>query len=121
MKFVAMAVAVLIAGSCLAFSQEPQQTPPPSGAAVGSSKTPVINKRQKRQQQRIANGVKSGQLTAGETARLEAREAKIQHDKKVAKSDGTVTPAERRKLRREENRASRKIYQLKHNEKTQNP
>jgi len=119
MKYAALAVAVVIAGSSIVYAQDAQQTQPPPGTAVGSTKTPVINKRQKRQQARIANGVKSGQLTAGETSRLEAREAKIQKDKQAAKADGKVTPAERRKLRHEENRASGKIYKLKHNDKTQ--
>lgn len=119
MRYAALAVAVMIAGSSLAYSQDAPQTTPQGTPPSGTTKTPVINKRQRRQQRRINQGVKSGQLTAGEAARLKAREAKIQHDKKVAKSDGTVTPAERRKLRREENRTSRKIYKLKHNEKTQ--
>jgi membrane-bound ClpP family serine protease len=33
-----------------------------------------------------------------------------------AKSDGVVTPAERAKLAREQNRANRKIYRMKHND-----
>jgi len=76
--------------------------------------TPKITERQENQQDRIANGVKSGELTPKETVHLEKREAKIQHDKKVAKSDGKVTHAERAKLHREENRASRTIYHQKH-------
>ena len=84
--------------------------------AVSQTRTPVINKRQARQQARIHQGVKSGELTPGETRRLEAGEGKIQADKMEAKSDGKVTPAERRKLRREENRESRRIYRAKHND-----
>jgi len=121
MRFTALAVAVVIAGSCTVYAQEMQSNPPQSGEKVGSTKTPGVNKRQRNQQRRIGQGIKSGQLTPGEAARLEAREAKIQRDKRKAKSDGTVTPAERRKLQREQNRASRKIYQLKHNSKTQKP
>ena len=121
MKYAALAVAVMVACSGVAFSQESQPPQPTRDATTGSTRTPVINKRQRNQQRRIARGVKGGQLTAGEAARLETREAKIQKDKQAAKADGKVTPAERRKLRREENRASRKIYKLKHNEKTQNP
>lgn len=87
--------------------------------AIGSvsfaqTKTPRIKQRQENQQQRIANGVKSGELTAKETEHLEAREAKIQSDKKMAKADGKVTRQERAKLRREENHASRAIYRQKH-------
>lgn len=76
--------------------------------------TPRVTKRQIHQQQRIKEGVKSGELTKAEAAKLEAREAKIQHDKKMAKSDGVVTPQERAKLHREENRTSRAIYRQKH-------
>ena len=82
--------------------------------ASAQTKTPNINERQEKQQARIARGVKSGQLTAHETEHLEAREAKIQHDKKMAKADGKVTPAERAKLEREENRTSKAIYRQKH-------
>jgi hypothetical protein len=83
-------------------------------AASAQTHTPEITKRQENQQARIAQGVKSGQLTAKETEHLEAREAKIQHDKRVAKSDGKVTHAEREKLRHEENRTSKAIYRQKH-------
>ena len=37
----------------------------------------VVRKRQEAQRDRIAQGVASGQLTADETARLEAREANL--------------------------------------------
>lgn len=89
-----------------------------ASTGFSQTKTPRIRHRQEHQQKRIANGVKEGNLTAGETARLETREAKIQHDKRVAKSDGKVTGAERRRLRREENRTSRAIYRQKHDAQT---
>ena len=38
-----------------------------------------IKKRQENQQDRIAQGAASGELTAAETARLETREAKLNH------------------------------------------
>jgi len=77
--------------------------------------TPEITKRQANQQARIKEGRRSGQLTNKEARRLEMREAKIQHDKKAAKADGVVTPQEKAKLNREENRTSRAIYRKKHN------
>lgn len=77
--------------------------------------TPNITKRQMRQQVRIREGVKTGELTPREAQHLEAREHKIQVDKRDAKSDGVVTPQERAKLRREENGASRAIERKKHN------
>jgi len=82
--------------------------------------TPKVTKRQVHQQQRIKQGVKSGELTKGEAARLEAREGKIAVDKAKAKSDGVVTPGERAKLNREQNRASKNIYRKKHNAKDRN-
>ena len=83
--------------------------------ASAQTTTPRVAKRQLKQQARIEQGVKSGELTAGETKRLELQQAKIQADKRKAKANGVVTPAERAKLAREQNRASRKIYRLKHN------
>lgn len=86
--------------------------------ATAQTATPRVTKRQVKQQARIEQGVKSGELTKGEARRLEHREAKIAVDKRKAKADGVVTPAERAKLTREQNRASKRIYKLKHNEKT---
>jgi hypothetical protein len=87
-----------------------------SAFASAQTTTPRVAKRQLKQQARIEQGVKSGELTAGETKRLELQQAKIRADKRKAKADGVVTPAERAKLAREQNRASRKIYRMKHNE-----
>src|SRR5579859_1470404 len=39
-----------------------------------------VGKRAENQQDRIAQGVKSGSLTAGETARLETKEAAVNHE-----------------------------------------
>lgn len=78
------------------------------------SATPRVAKRQVQQQARIKEGVKSGELTRREARKLERQQAKIAVDKAKAKSDGVVMPAERRKLTREQNRASKRIYHEKH-------
>ena len=83
-----------------------------------NASTPNLDKRQVKQEKRIENGVKSGQLTASETAKLESKEAKLEADKQAAKADGTVTRAERRRLQREANRDSRAIHRKKHNANT---
>ncbi len=83
--------------------------------------TPRVDKREARQQKRINQGVKSGQLTPQEAARLERQQAKIKNDEAKAKANGKVTPKERAKLTREQNRASRNIYRKKHNAKTVSP
>ncbi len=76
-----------------------------------------VDRRQANQQARIAEGVGSGQLTPGETAHLERREARtraeIRRDR--AANGGKLTAAEKAKINREENRASRQIYREKHN------
>ncbi len=78
-----------------------------------------VKNREENQQDRVAQGVNSGQLTAGETAKLEKGEAKIEHDRQKALADGTLTHKEKRKLNHEENRESKKIFRAKHNKKTQ--
>lgn len=70
--------------------------------------------RQANQQARIANGASNGELTKPEVRRLEKEQKRIQIEKRIAKSDGTVTPGEKRFLRREQNRASRHITNQKH-------
>ena len=75
--------------------------------------TPKIDQRQNNQQQRIYQGVASGQLTQKETENLEKRESKIAAHKALAKADGKVTHTERKHLLKEENRASKAIYRQK--------
>ena len=76
--------------------------------------TPKVTQRQKNQQARIKEGIKSGELTRPEAAKLEGEQAKVQAEKRMAKADGKVTPAERAKLRHDQNKASRHIYKEKH-------
>jgi hypothetical protein len=77
-----------------------------------------VDRRAERQQERIAEGVENGSLMPRETVNLERREAKINREIKRdrAANGGTLTPAERAKINREQNRASRAIYRKKHND-----
>ena len=72
--------------------------------------------RQTQQQQRIHQGVRSGELTAPEYRRLEREQAAIRRDAKRAWRDDHLTPAEKARLEREQDRASRRIFRLKHNQ-----
>jgi hypothetical protein len=83
--------------------------------AFAQTATPKVTKRQIHQQQRIKEGVKSGELSKGEAAKLEAQQGKIAVDKAKAKSDGVVTAKERAKLQHEQNKASKNVYRKKHN------
>ncbi|HXX43441.1 MAG TPA: hypothetical protein VEJ38_01840 [Candidatus Acidoferrales bacterium] len=85
-----------------------------------TSNPPTINQRKDNQQDRIANGVQSGQLTAGETKRLETREAAVNKEESNMRSadDGHLTAADRATINRQQNRLSDRIYDDKHNART---
>jgi hypothetical protein len=76
-----------------------------------------VGQRQENQQDRIAQGVKSGQLTAGETQHLEKNEARINREVRNdrAANGGKLTPEEKAKVNHQLNRQSRQIYRDKHN------
>jgi hypothetical protein len=97
---------------------------PVSGFAAAKNtarpKTPVVDKREHNQQERIRQGIKSGELTRREAIRLEEQEARIRVNEKFAKSDGKITPAERARLEKELNRTSENIYQQKHDNQDRN-
>ena len=79
--------------------------------------TTEVGARRENQQQRIAKGVASGQLKAGETARLEKGEAGISkeiHNDRAA-NGGKLTGAEKAQVNHQQNQESRKIYKAKHN------
>jgi hypothetical protein len=83
-------------------------------AASSSAATPGIDKRQARQEQRIDQGVASGQLNKRETHRLEREQAAINRAENKAKADGTVTAQERKRLHRMQDAASKDIHHQKH-------
>lgn len=96
-----------------------------SGAGAGKvdpghPRVNQINKREQNQQNRIGNGVKSGQLRPGETRRLERGEQRLQHNEKkdMAKDNGHLTKRDQHQLNREANHMSKRIYKDKHNAKT---
>ena len=78
-----------------------------------------IQQRKADQQGRIANGVKSGQLTAGETGRLEHQEAGINKEERGmrAQDNGHLTHQDRQTIHKQQNQESRRIYRDKHNAK----
>jgi len=73
------------------------------------------------QQQRIEQGLKSGQLSTGEAARLENGEARINRMESNALKDGNLSPAEKARIQGAQNQESRRIYADKHNGVAGNP
>jgi len=78
---------------------------------------PTIHDRKIDQQDRIAQGVKSGELTAGETSHLEGQEAGINKEESGmrAEDNGHLTKQDRKTLDHQQNQESRRIYRDKHN------
>ena len=122
-KWIVMPAAVLLLGSA-ALAQDSSS----SGSSMqGSSATtatpakpPTIAERKENQQDRIASGVKSGQLTAGETANLESKEAAINGETRAdrAANGGKLTQSEKQQINQQQNQLSKQIYQDKHNANT---
>jgi len=76
-----------------------------------------INKRRENQQDRVANGVASGQLTAGETTKLEKQEAGLNkeiHNDKTA-NGGNLTNNQKQQINQQQNKLSGEIDKDKHN------
>ncbi len=133
MKWSALPVAVLMAGSVAmaqdqssSGSQQPAPAPAATPAATptpapAEKPKPTIAQRKENQQDRIAQGVKSGQLTAGETANLETKEAAINGETKAdrAANGGKLTGAEKKQINGQQNQVSKQIYKDKHNANTQ--
>jgi len=86
------------------------------GIAVPASAQPV-DQREHRQEQRIHQGVRSGALTPHEARRLQHREVRLHRTEARMRwrNGGHLTPQQRHRLHRMENRDSRAIHRLKHN------
>lgn len=111
-----LALGGLMVGSAVA------QNPNTVGAGPGvydrnHPRVNEINRREQYEQNRIANGVRSGQLTPHEAAKLEKQENRLVRNEKrdMAKDGGHLTAQDQAKLNREANRVSRDIYKDKHN------
>src|SRR4051812_15631210 len=89
-----------------------------TGAAMAQSGT---IQRDVNQQERIEQGLKSGQLTTREAAKLQREEARVERDQARAMRDGKLSDAEKARLAREQDKVSRDIYREKHDAQTGNP
>jgi hypothetical protein len=81
----------------------------------------VETQRDVNQQQRIENGLDSGQLNAHEAGRLEQEETHVDQMQAHAAADGKVTPAEAARINAAQNKVSTSIYDEKHDAQTGNP
>jgi Spy/CpxP family protein refolding chaperone len=109
----------LIASLALAPAAILAQAPATSPTPTPGKNDYNINQRKTDQQQRIGQGVKSGQLTAGETSHLEHQEAGINKEERGmrAQDNGHLTKSDRKTIHKQQNQESRRIYRDKHNAK----
>lgn len=99
----------LLASSMLSGAASAQDVP-------GHPRVNEVDQRLENQQQRIDNGVKDGQMSQGEAARDEKRDAKVERQlsRDEAKNGGHITKAEQRHMNRELNHDSHKIHRQRH-------
>ena len=74
-----------------------------------------VGERAENQQRRIANGVASGKMTAGETAKVENQEHHINQQVKADReaNGGKLTNAEKKQVNKEQNKTSKEIHKDK--------
>jgi hypothetical protein len=86
-----------------------------AGAASAQPYGNQVDRRQVRQQMRIHQGVRQGDLTRREAARLHAGGRHIRRMEMRSRADGRMSPREYRRLDRSLDRRSARIYRLRHN------
>lgn len=87
----------------------------PNSASSQRLQTDV--QRNANQQQRVANGINSGQLTNKEAGHLEGGQAHVNRAEANAASNGHVGAAEQGRIQGKENYQSNRVYDKKHNDK----
>jgi len=104
---------IVLAGMALpiGFAQSTSAPPPTESQEAAHYKA-----RSENQQDRIAQGIDSGRLTAGQAAKLESNKAKINREiaRDRARNGGQLTEKQERQVHRQMNRQSRAIYRKKH-------
>jgi hypothetical protein len=100
---IALAVGLIFASSAL-------------GQTTGSTVQRDVN-----QQERIEQGLQSGELNTREAGQLEKQEATVDRMQSKALKDGSLSPAEKARLQRAQNKVSSDIYKDKHNASVGNP
>jgi Skp family chaperone for outer membrane proteins len=91
-----------------------------ASSAFAGTRDHRVNHRQHKQHARIAQGVKSGELTKSEAKDLRGDQRELRQEEKAYKADGQLTKAERKDLHEDLNENSKEIYQEKHDAETRN-
>lgn len=89
-----------------------------AAAPAQTSPSGVVDQREDHQEQRIGQGIANGDVSAREAYRLERQQGRIDAAEAAARADGPLNPAERARLNRMQDTASRDIWQQKHDQPT---
>ena len=73
-----------------------------------------IDRRQEHQRERIVQGLRSGEVTRHEAQRLFAEQRDLRQQERAFRSDGVLSPWERREMHQDLNAAGRHIYNETH-------
>lgn len=92
-----------------------------STAALAQTAAEQDQQRDVNQQERIEQGLKSGELSTKEAGSLERDEQHVDHMEAHDLKNGSMSPAEQARLNAAENKTSNAIYADKHNAATGNP
>lgn len=92
-----------------------------SSAFAAGPRTDEVTQRDVNQQNRIEQGLQSGQLSTKEAAQLEHQQAKIDRTEARDEKDGKLSTAEQAHINSMQNNASAAIARDKHNGVTGNP
>jgi len=92
-----------------------------AGAYAAGPRTDEVVDRDVNQQERIEQGLQSGQLNTREAGQLERQETRIDRTEARDLKDGKLSPQEQARINRMQNRTSRDIARDKHNGVTGNP
>ncbi|MFL6231068.1 MAG: hypothetical protein ACJ741_20010 [Pyrinomonadaceae bacterium] len=107
--------AALLCGASLVAVGAAKNVVPGAAHQAATASPQTINQRERRQQRRIRQGMRSGELNRREARHLERRESRLRRNEwRARRSGGVLTARERTRLQRQENRTSRAIYRQKH-------
>jgi len=91
------------------------------GAGAHAQNTAHDVQRDVNQQQRIENGLQSGQLNTREAAKLEHEQVGVDKMEARALKDGHLSASEQQRINAAQNRVSQDIYREKHDANVGNP
>jgi hypothetical protein len=85
-------------------------------AGVASAEPSRIERREVRQEMRIRQGERSGQLTKAEARKLQRGQRHVRRmEWRAAHREGRMGMRDRHRIQRAQNRQSRRIWRMKHN------